>query len=74
MNEKLNIVNKKLSDFSIYNNGTWQSEKEITTSYCPDLGMGFTYQGSADSDGSGRVKVRLSWRSLLQTVVYSGQP
>jgi len=39
MNEKLNIVNKKLSDFSIYNNGTWQSEKEITTSYCPDLGF-----------------------------------
>ena len=51
MNEKLNIVNKKLSDFSIYNNGTWQSEKEITTSYCPDLGMGCPDQGWADSDG-----------------------
>ena len=51
MNEKLNIVNKKLSDFSIYNNGTWQPEKEITTSYCPDLGMGFPDQGQMDSDG-----------------------
>ena len=50
MNEKLNIVNKKLSDFSIYNNGTWQSEKEITTNYCPDLGMGCPYQGPTDCD------------------------
>ena len=44
MNEKLNIVNKKLSDFSIYNNGKWQSEKEMTANYCPDLGMGCPYQ------------------------------
>ena len=50
MNEKLNIVNKKLSDFSIYNNGTWQSEKEITTNYCPDLGLGCPYQGTTDCD------------------------
>ena len=48
MNEKLNIVNKKLSDFSIYNNGTWQSEKEIITSYCPDLGIGCPWHGYAD--------------------------
>ena len=41
MNEKLNIVNKKLSDFSIYNNGKWQSENLITTNYCLDLGMGY---------------------------------
>ena len=53
MNEKLNIVNKKLSDFSIYNNGKWQSEKEITANYCPDLGMGCPYQGLVDRDGSG---------------------
>ena len=52
MNEKLNIVNKKLSDFSIYNNGKWQSEKEITANYCPDLGMGCPYQGLVDSDSS----------------------
>ena len=50
MNEKLNIVNKKLSDFSIYNNGKWQSEKEMTANYCPDLGMGCPYQGLVDSD------------------------
>ena len=42
MNDKLNIVNKKLSDFSIYNNGTWQSEKEIITTYSSELGKGFT--------------------------------
>ena len=40
MNDKLNIVNKKLSDFSIYNNGTWQFEKQIIATYSPDLGMG----------------------------------
>ena len=40
MNDKLNIVNKKLSDFSIYNNGTWQFEKQIIATYSPELGMG----------------------------------
>ena len=47
MNDKLNIVNKKLSDFSIYNNGTWQSEKEIITTYSPELGKGLSNTGPA---------------------------